>query len=55
MNACGYGMGAVYNPLWVDPPMFYHGNPRLCQRVTSFLAHDLMNSNSGQAMTLEQA
>ena len=27
MNACGYGMGAVYAPIWVDWPMLYHGNP----------------------------
>ena len=53
MNACGYGMGAVYNPLWVDPPMFYHGNPRLVSAGNVFFLHMiLMNSNSGQAMTL---
>ena len=28
LNACGYGMGAVYNPIWSDPPMFYEGNPK---------------------------
>jgi len=27
MNACGYGMGAVYAPIWVDWPMLFHGNP----------------------------
>ena len=27
MNACGYGMGAVYAPIWVDWPMLYTGNP----------------------------
>ncbi len=27
MNACGYGMGAVYSPIWVDWPMLYSGNP----------------------------
>ena len=27
LNACGYGMGAVYAPIWVDWPMFYDGNP----------------------------
>jgi Xaa-Pro dipeptidase len=26
MNACGYGMGAVYAPIWVDWPMLFHGN-----------------------------
>lgn len=31
LKACGYGMGAVYNPIWVDFPMFYEGNPLLMQ------------------------
>lgn len=26
LNACGYGLGAIYNPIWVDFPMFYEGN-----------------------------
>ncbi|MEC8919598.1 MAG: Xaa-Pro peptidase family protein, partial [Actinomycetota bacterium] len=27
LNACGYGMGAVYAPVWTDWPMIYEGNP----------------------------
>ena len=53
MNACGYGMGAVYNPLWVDPPMFYEGNPLEMQVGNVFFLHMIvMNSDSGRAMTL---
>ena len=53
MNACGYGMGAVYNPLWVDPPMFYEANPLEMQTGNVFFLHMIvMNSDSGRAMTL---
>ncbi len=53
MRACGYGMGAVYNPLWVDPPMFYEGNPLLMQAGNIFFLHMILaNSDSGRAMTL---
>ena len=53
MRACGYGMGAVYNPLWVDPPMFYEGNPLLIQTGNVFFLHMvLLNSDTGRAMTL---
>ncbi|MEM7178410.1 MAG: Xaa-Pro peptidase family protein, partial [Pseudomonadota bacterium] len=27
LQACGYGMGIAYNPIWVEFPMFYQGNP----------------------------
>ena len=53
MNACGYGMGAVYNPLWVDPPMFYEDNPLEMQAGNVFFLHMIvMNSDTGRAMTL---
>ena len=53
LNACGYGMGAVYNPLWVDPPMFYTGNPLLMEPGNLFFLHPaLLNSDSGRAMAL---
>ncbi|MGB1035203.1 MAG: M24 family metallopeptidase, partial [Primorskyibacter sp.] len=32
LQACGYGMGAVFAPIWVDFPMFYEGNPTPMQR-----------------------
>jgi Xaa-Pro dipeptidase len=53
LQACGYGMGAVYNPIWVDFPMFYEGNPLLMQQGQVFFLHMiLMDSASGAAMTL---
>jgi Xaa-Pro dipeptidase len=53
LQACGYGMGAVYNPIWVDFPMFYEGNPLLMQQGQVFFLHMiLMDSDSGAAMTL---
>lgn len=53
LQACGYGMGAVYNPIWVDFPMFYEGNPLPMQKGQVFFLHMiLMDSDSGDAMTL---
>lgn len=53
LNACGYGMGAVYNPIWVDFPMFYKGNSLLMERGNVFFLHMiLMDSDSNLAMCL---
>lgn len=53
LRACGYGMGAVYNPIWVDFPMFYQGNPLIMQENQVFFLHMiLMDSDAGEAMTL---
>lgn len=53
MNACGYSLGAVYAPCWMDRPMFYADNPTLLQpNMVLFLHMILMNSDAGQAMTL---
>lgn len=50
-QACGYAMGAIYNPIWVDFPMFYHGNPLLMQENQVFFLHMiLMDSEAGLAM-----
>ena len=51
LNACGYGMGAVYNPIWVDFPMFYQSNPMLMEAGNVFFLHMiLMDSEAGLAM-----
>ena len=42
MAACGYGMGAVYNPLWVDPPMFYSGNALVVEARNVFFLHMIL-------------
>ncbi len=53
LQACGYGMGAVYTPIWVDFPMFYEGNPLLMRKNQVFFLHMiLMDSDNGHAMTL---
>lgn len=53
LQACGYGMGAVYNPIWVDFPMFYEKNPLLMQQDQVFFLHIiLMDSDVRAAMTL---
>ncbi len=53
LQACGYGMGAVYAPIWVDFPMFYEGNPMLMQAGQVFFLHMiLMDSAAGLAMCL---
>ena len=44
-------MGAVFNPIWVDFPMFYEGNPLLMHAGNVFFLHMiLMDSDSGYAM-----
>ncbi len=51
LQACGYGMGAVYNPIWVDFPMFYEGNPLMMQAGQVFFLHMiLMDSDADLAM-----
>ena len=51
MNACGYGLGAVFAPVWMDSPMFYTGNPVLAEPGMVFFLHMiLMDSERGLAM-----
>ena len=53
MNACGYGMGAVYAPIWVDWPMIYEGNPlTLGANQVYFLHMILIDLDSQRAMNL---
>ena len=55
-HACGYGMGAVYNPLWVDPPMFHAGNPLEVPADSVFFLHMIVvDSDAERAMTLGQS
>jgi Xaa-Pro dipeptidase len=52
-NACGYSLGAVYAPCWMDWPMFFSGNPVALAPGTVFFLHMiLMDSDAGLAMTL---
>jgi Xaa-Pro dipeptidase len=53
LNACGYSLGAVYAPSWMDWPMFYQGNPVVIEPGMVFFLHMiLMDSETGTAMTL---
>ena len=51
MQACGYGMGAVFNPIWVDFPMFYQDNPLIMNAGNVYFLHMiLMDSEANLAM-----
>ncbi|MEM7686053.1 MAG: Xaa-Pro peptidase family protein [Pseudomonadota bacterium] len=51
LQACGYGMGIAYNPIWVEFPMFYEGNPLVMEKGQVFFLHMiLMDSDAGLAM-----
>lgn len=53
MNACGYSLGAVYAPNWMDWPMLYHGNPVEIQSGMVFFCHMIIfDDAAGLAMTL---
>lgn len=53
LNACGYGMGAVYAPIWVDWPMLYHGNPLTFDVNQAYFLHMIiLDLDSGRAMNL---
>ena len=53
LNACGYSLGAVFAPIWMDYPMFYHGNPEPAAPGMVFFLHMiLMDSEADLAMTL---
>jgi Xaa-Pro dipeptidase len=53
LNACGYSLGAVYTPCWMDWPMLYNGNPIVAEPDMVFFLHMiLMDSEAGRAMTL---
>ena len=52
-NACGYSLGTVYAPCWMDWPMFFHGNPvEIAPGMVLFVHIILMDSDAGLAMTL---
>lgn len=53
LNACGYAMGAIHNPIWVNFPMFYENNPKLMrERQVFFLHMILMDNDTDLAMCL---
>ena len=53
LNACGYAMGALFQPNWMDYPMFYENNPTILLPGMSFFLHMIiMDSDHKIAMCL---
>ncbi len=53
MNACGYSLGALFAPNWMDWPMLYTGNPYIIKSGNVFFMHMiLMDSDNKLAMNL---
>lgn len=54
MSACGYSLGALYRPTWMDvPPMLYSGNPMpAVSGMVLFLHAILIDAASNLAMSL---
>lgn len=53
LNACGYGMGAVYAPIWVDWPMLYEGNPLTFEPDQVYFLHMvILDLDEQRAMSL---
>ena len=55
LNACGYSLGATYAPIWMDWPMFFHGNTVEAAPGMVFFIHIIIfDSDAGLAMTTGQ-
>ena len=53
MNACGYSLGALFAPNWMDWPMLYANNPYVIRPGNIFFMHMiLMDSENQLAMNL---
>ena len=53
MNACGYSLGALFAPNWMDWPMLYTNNPYVIRPGNIFFMHMiLMDSENQLAMNL---
>ena len=53
LNACGYSLGAVFAPSWMDWPMAYADNPVVLEPGMVFFLHMILaDSDSETAMTL---
>ena len=55
LNACGYSLGALYHPTWMDWPMFYTGNPiEAAPDMVFFLHMIIADGDTGLVMTMGQ-
>ena len=51
LNACGYSLGALYPPTWMDWPMIYTRNPVVIEpNMVIFMHMILLDSDHGLAM-----
>lgn len=56
LNACGYSIGAVFTPCWMDEPMIYAGNETLIEENMVLFTHMIIaDSDTNTAMTLGQS
>lgn len=56
LNACGYSLGAVFTPCWMDKPMIYSGNPTpIVENMVIFTHMIIADSESKTAMTIGQS
>ena len=56
LNACGYSLGAVYTPCWMDRPMIFDGNTtEIVPGMVIFGHMIIFDSESETAMTLGQS
>jgi Xaa-Pro dipeptidase len=42
LSACGYTMGAMYPPTWMDWPMFWTGHPQVIEAGMVFFLHMIL-------------
>ena len=55
LNACGYSLGATFAPIWMDWPMFFHGNAvEVAPGMVFFIHIIIFDSDAGLAMTTGQ-
>jgi Xaa-Pro dipeptidase len=53
LNACGYSVGARFNPCWMDSQMFFEGaETEIVENMVFFLHMILMDSETGAAQCL---
>ena len=53
LNACGYSLGALYPPTWMDWPMIYRDNPVVIQpKMVIFMHMILLDAETALAMSV---
>lgn len=56
LNACGYSLGAVYTPCWMDKPMIFSGNDtEIVENMVIFTHMIIADSETETAMTIGQS